>query len=316
MKKNLKVLLLALLFLISCAKTSSSDNNPTVTPNSKNSSGIYYMSYQQLNRFVPGALPEKLSDISSQSTALLGSNGNFFTDFEVLSLGKGFQINLRQQSEAGIQNARTITLNDTNYFIRGPVQPSSDGGLLIIPISATSGDGLSPRNNGFNVVGGLSRIFYSHADAVDPVWISDTEIVSGNKDELQRHNIEITHSSTRLGPFGLGAPGADVRQLAVSPNHQRIAFIQNDAIYAINVDGTGLQQLTLSSPGLNWPAWSPDGNQIIVVTTQCPELGSGVPNPEIIVISSMIGSQNAATAQRLVQSNGTPFRACGPLYWK
>ncbi len=50
--------------------------------------------------------------------------------------------------------------------------------------------------------------------------------------------------------------------------------------------------------------------------TAVPGLGSGTPSPEVVVVSSVISAQNVATAQRLVQNGGTPFRACGPLYWK
>lgn len=317
MNFEIKVFLLILLFLVSCTKSSSSNNNPTVTPTSNTKAAIYFISYKQLNRFVPSTLPEKIADLSFQSSGFLGSNEEFLTDSEVLSLGKGFQINLRQQTIVGIQSVRTISLaSSSNYFIRGPVQPSADGNLLIVPISLSSADGLSVRNNGFIVMTGSGQILLTQADAVDPVWISNTEIISANKDELQKHNIQEPDLITRLGPLGLGEPGSNVRHLAVSPNHRKIAFIQNEAIYLINVDGTGLFQLTSSSPGLSWPTWSPDGNQIAVVTTACPGLGSKLIIPEVVVINTTIGRQNLTTAKRLVQNDGNAFRACGPLYWK
>lgn len=309
-------LLLPLLILMSCAKTTTSVDPPTVNPLSNTVSGIFFLTYKQLNRFVPDSSSEKILDTSAENRGLLGMNGNYFTDFDEKNFGRSYEIHVRQFADSGIHSVRTLTLSDRqNYFIRGPIHPSLDGELLIVPMSLFS-EGVSSRTNGYNVVGALNNIVFSVSEALDPTWISGTEIISAHKDEIHLHSLGSPDAFVRIGPLGLGAPGTDVSQLAVSPDRKRIAFVQNESIWVIQRDGTGLKQLTTASLGLNWPTWSPDGRQIIVVSSQCPGLGSELISPEVVTISSFVGNQNLVEAPRLLQSNGQPFRACGPLYWK
>ncbi|MCC6666641.1 MAG: PD40 domain-containing protein [Polyangiaceae bacterium] len=59
---------------------------------------------------------------------------------------------------------------------------------------------------------------------------------------------------------GLAAP----HQPAVSPDGQRVAFVLNDHIYVVNLDGTGLSQITTSDGKESWPSWSPDGKSLAI----------------------------------------------------
>jgi|tagenome__1003787_1003787.scaffolds.fasta_scaffold20985004_1 Tol biopolymer transport system component len=75
------------------------------------------------------------------------------------------------------------------------------------------------------------------------------------------------------------APTDDTRSAfpTISPNGRQIAFNYNSGegpdLYLINVDGTGLRQLTADHASL-FPRWSPDGSRIAFATAS--ELGTGV----------------------------------------
>lgn len=53
---------------------------------------------------------------------------------------------------------------------------------------------------------------------------------------------------------------------SVSPDGQKIAFVTNNHVWTINIDGTGLQQITTGSKAESYPAWSPDGQSIACVS--------------------------------------------------
>jgi Tol biopolymer transport system component len=72
-----------------------------------------------------------------------------------------------------------------------------------------------------------------------------------------------THASTMVLDFGFSP--------AVSPDGTRIAFsydLDGDSdIFIVNVDGSGLVNLTADSPANEWgPTWAPNGRQIAFVT--------------------------------------------------
>lgn len=62
---------------------------------------------------------------------------------------------------------------------------------------------------------------------------------------------------TRFDP-NLTAPD----QPAVSPDGTKVAFVLNDHIHQIGLDGTGQAQVTTSSGKESWPIWSPDGKSL------------------------------------------------------
>ncbi len=57
---------------------------------------------------------------------------------------------------------------------------------------------------------------------------------------------------------------SDPRQPKVSPDGKLIAFILNDHLYTLNIDGTNLKQITTSDWKESWPTWSPDGQWIAI----------------------------------------------------
>jgi dipeptidyl aminopeptidase/acylaminoacyl peptidase len=74
-------------------------------------------------------------------------------------------------------------------------------------------------------------------------------------------------SATDLTP---STPGSSEHDPAWSPDRSRIVFASDvtgvNYLYVVNVDGTGLRQLTFGFGSDIQPAWSPDGTQIAFVS--------------------------------------------------
>lgn len=312
---ELGLIAVAITSIFSCTKSSkSTPNNPV--QDLSNDTFIYYMSNQQINRFKPDGQPEKIFDVSVENKGWLGINDTVLTDIDALPVFKGYDINIRNYGNGRFQKIRTFSLRDkTNFFIRGPVQPSPNGKLLMIPISVVS-EGLGEQILGFNLIDEENKIIYTRTNAIDPMWISDTELVSSFKDELFRHTVNTPSSATRIGGTGLGSPGNDIRQVSVSPNGEQLTYIQDEAVWVINIDGNNARKLTQDRTGQSWPTWSPDGELIAVVVSPCPPPGTGAPNPEIAILDVTETQKDVTQVEHLQQSDGSPFRACGPIYWK
>lgn len=58
-------------------------------------------------------------------------------------------------------------------------------------------------------------------------------------------------------------------QPTVSPDGKKIAFILNDHVWTMNIDGTNAAQLSTSSGTESYPAWSPDSKWVVVYGTGC-----------------------------------------------
>lgn len=134
----------------------------------------------------------------------------------------------------------------------------------------------------------------------------------------------------RVGPtLGDGVP---VKQfpndaptnLAVSPDGQQLAFGLGDRgtlknhVYVMNIDGTGVRQLTTSDLNEDAPAWSPDGKTLavrqgIAYSAQ----GAGIPGggcPEIWLVPEgstalELGSSNAKYKMQMLE-DGAVRAAC------
>jgi TolB protein len=143
----------------------------------------------------------------------------------------------------------------------------------------------------------LSNLTHSWADDVAPVWSPDGRRIAF-----------VSFRDTLTGKWGMGPGsicvmdfdpqtgigGGDVRCLTDregkdgwptwSPDGQRIAFESDRSgdwdIWAINVDGSGLTNLSRSPEDELYPAWSPDGTRIAFTSKRSGNLDVWVMNSD------------------------------------
>lgn len=91
-----------------------------------------------------------------------------------------------------------------------------------------------------------------------PTWTPDGRIVASGylKEGLFISDAAIT-TMTRFDP-GLARP----REPAVSPDGTKVAFVLNNRVNVINIDGTGLTPVVTADEEDHYPTWSPDGTHI------------------------------------------------------
>jgi TolB protein len=120
------------------------------------------------------------------------------------------------------------------------------------------------------------------ASLIPPGMRLAVESTAGSADPLS-NNVFITGPS---GFFQLTSGGRDAQDAAWSPDGTRIAFrgfrTNNDDIFVINVDGTGLTQLTNVPVHEGYPAWSPLGDAIAFGREDptVPEVNVWIMNPD------------------------------------
>jgi len=87
----------------------------------------------------------------------------------------------------------------------------------------------------------------------------------------------VTPTSIYTGDRGITA--------AWSPDGQRIAFWDHDAIYVVNPDGSGLRRLAQNAFAFN--SWSPDGQKLIFYRgARSPRAPPPKPSPGLWVINA------------------------------
>lgn len=113
---------------------------------------------------------------------------------------------------------------------------------------------------------GLRRITTDSSANYQPNWSPDGRRVVFTSDRAGHGDLYLMNADgsnlTRLTTM----PGGGYYQSSFSPDGKQIVFqgrpdngLTSDRVFVINVDGTGLRQLTDSSYGAEGPRWSPDG---------------------------------------------------------
>jgi WD40-like Beta Propeller Repeat len=145
-------------------------------------------------------------------------------------------------------------------------------------------------------------IVFKLRDYYHPAWLGNDRLVVARGNNLYTATVVASPVVTRLGPDGLGMPAEETSVPSVSPDGRSIAYVQGAAIWRMNVDGSGLAQLTKSYSGTNWPSWSPDGSRM-VVSHQCRTIVDTV-----VIISATETNQDREAITPILYG-------CGPIYW-
>lgn len=109
---------------------------------------------------------------------------------------------------------------------------------------------------------------YTSLGDLDPAWSANGKrIAYSTLVPYGKHEIAVMNSDgSNMVQVTKGSSGANYTP-AWSPDGKRIVFVgngdRNSRIFAINVDGSGLSQLTNGIAADTSPDWSPDGTRII-----------------------------------------------------
>jgi WD40-like Beta Propeller Repeat len=307
--------------LAACGGGGGDGGSPPPGPGPGGTSGAwYYTSAGKAVRFDLASAGESAVALTSKSLEQIGYGNGAFTDVEQDNSSNpiAFTINLRRSTPPPFNLTRALPAFEVmGGRISGPVQPAPSAALYAMHTLQSAGLG-EPSLDYAYVIDETLKVLVQVNDVRDPVWLGNDRIVVAGADGL--FTVPTVESNapvlTRIGPVGLGQASVAPERPAVSPDGRSIAFVQGAAVWRINVDGTGLAQVTLPQVGQTWPAWSPDGTRLAVLRHECPPVGTGQPEPDVVLVSATGVGQNldgAATVAR--SSTSTPVRTCGPLVW-
>ena len=232
--------------------------------------------------------------------------------------------------------------------LRGSGELSPDGTRVIVNWS-TDQDPSSYIPTVFDLQGHVLKRYPGY---VDYAWLPDGRLLMTRGDSIYIVDADLGTPRV-LRQFPKDAPDF----LSPSPDGQRIAFVLGDEdllqnhVFMMNVDGSGLRQVTTSSLNEDGAGWSPDGRFLALRQgIAYGALSGGIPGggcPEVWIVPSdepavvnlaqsdpatkgrMLHARDPdgsiaatvcafsvprwrATAQALPSSNGTPFAGGGP----
>lgn len=254
---------LLLVFQTACKK-----KNDT-TPNNNNPNGT----------FIFGEAIDEVAtaDISAGASSVLfhGKDPSLTTDGRILyDLWGDYTADHKEQICISNTNGTgTQTIFDfghpTSSLYANP-KMSKDGKY----VSFNYYDGNNYAPVGLKIYTSGGTLVYTASNLWDGSWAPDgSVIVSGTVFNL---NVD--------GPETYGTPGlfkisADFKQTtpigtgltnpwypSVSPDGKKIAFAMNSHIWTINMDGSGLKQVTTGPNEETYSCWSPDGSKIATVS--------------------------------------------------
>jgi len=108
---------------------------------------------------------------------------------------------------------------------------------------------------------------------------------------------------------------------AISPDGSKVAFSLNDHIWVVNIDGSGLRQVTSGSRSETYPVWSPNGSLIACLCygTDFPGALFGFNVVSVVpanATTEMINSAPVYVQDPTSSNTGNLMRGDGPLTWR
>src|SRR3972149_2953415 len=215
-------------------------------------------------------------------------------DFMVLALALGFSILLSSCDQTGNSPEKfgfIILAQDASHAYRHPVWSPDSQRIAYTRYEDSDHPRAEKLNTGeIFVMDVLTRqtrqLTYNDAEDYNPTWSHDGLRVAYIRKETifdpQSQSLVFTNSLRIVNSDGSGdveifvcSAGCEVPSW--SPDGDRIAFSMSltwltpepgdkelpSEIYTVNVDGTGLTQITQSSESAFRPRWSPDGRSIV-----------------------------------------------------
>ena len=133
-------------------------------------------------------------------------------------------------------------------------------------------NGLSSATQGLRIYNMNGIMQTALANLFDGSWAPDGSIVAAGTVDDPAILSGATYTPGTAGLFKISPDFKTITPIGsglttpwfpcVSPDGTKIAFGMNNHIWVINMDGTGLKQITTSNGVETNPSWSPDGNSI------------------------------------------------------
>ncbi|MDQ3813627.1 MAG: hypothetical protein M3347_06715, partial [Armatimonadota bacterium] len=140
-------------------------------------------------------------------------------------------------------------------------------------------------------------------DVTEPDWTRDGRLVVAKARGTVASKPGIYISDTGLTRLARVDPNLDnVAWPAVSPDNKRLAVVHHGHIWLMNLDGSGLKQLSFSDNGEERPAWSPDGRWLAAAQK---EYGT------VLLISTQTGK-----IIKMTNKDDRPMQSKGRLTWR
>lgn len=134
------------------------------------------------------------------------------------------------------------------------------------------------------------KIVAEFKDMMEPDWTSDGRLVVAHSTSTEGAQPGIFLSDAALKQLKRIDPNLDsASQPAVSSNGKRIAFVQHGHIWLMNLDGSGLKQLSFSDNGEKRPTWSPDDKWLVATQDDGLLLLISLANGKIIKVTDKDG---------------------------
>jgi len=140
----------------------------------------------------------------------------------------------------------------------------SPDGTALLYVEPPPHQGGFPPSHLMSIMNVQSRAVTEHGHGFDPVWSPDGSRIAFVGPGPEERTTLFIMNRDGSGRVELASDGAGLP--AWSPDGTKIAFVSyrdgNPEIYVINVDGTGLVNLTGARGIDDYPVWSPDGSLI------------------------------------------------------
>lgn len=265
----------------------------------------------------------------SSGQARPAADGSELAIVQTTPLGDPLDSGGRDELDILTRDGATVARFSQPERLRGAAKLSPDRSKVVVDWDSTAnGDPVTTIPTVFDRSG---KVLARFSGARDAEWLPDGRLLLAQGDSIRVTDTALS-STTLVRQFANDAPDF----LAASADGQRLAFDLGDAsqlknhVWVMNLDGSGLRQVTTSSNNEDGAAWAPDGSALAVRQgINYPAIFAGLPGsgrcPTVyavplnasapIVLDAADPSPAFALQQR---SGGTTGGICAysPLAWR
>ena len=261
-----RIILASCIFFSSACKKQDTTNNNTTTNNSPSPTGT----------LVFESLPQISTTVLGSATVIDRFNGECpsWTPDGRIIFETGNFIDPKYSDElimiANVDGTNMTTLSDLGVtYVDASTNPrmSLDGKYFCYNFV----NSLSQQTQGLRICKSSGTLITTIANVFDGYWAADGSLVAAGAigDQAQPSG---TFAPGTQGIFKISSDFKTIAQIGsgltspsspgLSPDGKKVAFVMNNHIWSMNMDGTGLKQITTGANQETNPSFSSDGNWI------------------------------------------------------